>query len=278
MEKHIITYVKNMLCWSPLVMEVKCANCSDYFSLDTVKKDGKGYYCRKCFNLIKSDPNARRNREIKCPVCGKVLTPYDTKVQDGGQSYCPVCYGKKTLADQHLETAHKNKVDTKTMLGFPPSSGVTSARDADKLIECMHCGMVVTIDRLVEGKDGKVRCQKCGKALPIRFRGTWKVKNEDRGEKRELKNEDYSATAQLFKCLGDPCRVKIIEMLSDHELCVFEFVDMLGFQYSAVSYHLKMLKELGMVKAYERGNFMVYSLTDKGEAVHEFIQKSKGLT
>jgi predicted transcriptional regulator len=39
-----------------------------------------------------------------------------------------------------------------------------------------------------------------------------------------------------------------------------------------------MLKEMGIVQAYERGNFMVYSLTDKGETVHEFIERSRGLS
>jgi ArsR family transcriptional regulator len=58
---------------------------------------------------------------------------------------------------------------------------------------------------------------------------------------------------------------------------VFEFVDMTGSQYSAISYHLKLLKEMEMIKSYERGNFVVYSLTDKGETVHEFIEKSRDL-
>lgn len=104
-------------------------------------------------------------------------------------------------------------------------------------------------------------CQVCGKKI---------------GEERDeiVRNQDYVPVAQLFKCLGDPCRVKIIQLLSRNSLRVFEFVDIMGSQYSAVSYHLKMLKELGLVKSYEDGNFVVYSLTDKGETVHEFINKS----
>jgi ArsR family transcriptional regulator len=78
--------------------------------------------------------------------------------------------------------------------------------------------------------------------------------------------------------MGDPCRVKIIESLGEKEMCVFEFVDITGAQYSAISYHLKMLKELDIVRSFERGNFVVYSLTDKGRVVHEFIEKSKGLS
>jgi len=84
--------------------------------------------------------------------------------------------------------------------------------------------------------------------------------------------------AQLFKCLGDPCRVKIIESLSQKELCVFEFVEITGYQYSALSYHLKTLKEMDLIRSFERGNFMVYSLTDKGQVIHEFIKRSGSST
>ena len=193
------------------------------------------------------------SHEIKCAVCGKVLTPYDTKVQDGGKSYCPVCYNKN-LASLHAEKS-----------GFVPRYGVTTVKDASKLIECGHCGMVVAPGSLKADGRGKIRCPKCEKVLKPQPGVPEKIR------------EDYSATAQLFKCLGDPCRVKIIESLSEKELCVFQFVDLTGFQYSAISYHLKLLKEMGVVKSYERGNFVVYSLTDKGTMVHEFIEKSKGL-
>jgi predicted transcriptional regulator len=38
-----------------------------------------------------------------------------------------------------------------------------------------------------------------------------------------------------------------------------------------------MLKGMGPVRSSEKGNFMVYSLTDKGATIHEFIEKSRGL-
>ncbi|BAI60640.1 ArsR family transcriptional regulator [Methanocella paludicola SANAE] len=149
---------------------------------------------------------------------------------------------------------------------------MTSLRN--NIIECAGCGGFFDIEALKGEKDGSVRCPTCGEDLPLRIRPAPKAKDNS----KKAQKEDFAETAQLFKCLGDPCRVKIIELLSDHELCVFEFVDMLGFQYSAVSYHLKMLKEMGIVQAYERGNFMVYSLTDKGETVHEFIERSRSLS
>ena len=58
---------------------------------------------------------------------------------------------------------------------------------------------------------------------------------------------------------------------------MFEFVEITGYQDSALSYHLKTLKEMDLIKSFERGNFMVYSLTDKGQIIHDFIQKSREL-
>jgi ArsR family transcriptional regulator len=210
-------------------------------------------------------------KEDHCSYCGKVLTRYDEKVKEGKKYYCKKCYD----SIKNRPTRESAAVGGE----FLPATNATSVRDSDKLIECIHCGMITTLDQLSEGKDGKVRFRKCGKVLPIKFRGTWQEKAAQSLKIDDInaKKEDYSATAQLFKCLADPCRVKIIELLSHRELCVFEFVDMTGFQYSAISYHLKLLKEMDMIKSYERGNFVVYSLTEKGEAAHEFIEKSRDL-
>jgi len=45
-------------------------------------------------------------------------------------------------------------------------------------------------------------------------------------------------------------------------------VDVTGLQYSALSYHLKHLKDAGLISFKKEGNFWIYSLTPKGEAVH----------
>jgi ArsR family transcriptional regulator len=251
-------------------MELRCARCDKIIGPEDARvKDGNFVYCITCYGKTVM-PQRYEDGVMKCSFCGKTLTRYDDQVTDGKKHYCKKCYEsvKNRPTRDSIEVGKE----------FIPSH-VTSMRDSDKLIECAHCGMVTILDQLSEGKDGKVRCHKCGKVLPIRFRGTWEAKNIPSLTTDDInaKKEDYSATAQLFKCLSDPCRVKIIELLSHRELCVFEFVDMTGSQYSAISYHLKLLKEMEMIKSYERGNFVVYSLTDKGETVHEFIEKSRDL-
>ena len=296
-------------------MEVKCANCNEFYPIGIMNLEGDGYYCKKCYKRIKDRQCVPivNNMDVRCARCDKIIGPDDARVKDGYLVYCITCYGKTAMPQRYENEVWKCAFCGKTLTRYdeqvtegkkhyckncresvkkqPTKDSVevgkefllnrnaTSLRDSDKMVECVHCGMITTFDRLSESKDGKIHCQKCNKVLPVRLRGTWEAKigpsltTEDINKKKE----DYSAPAQLFKCLSDPCRVKIIELLSRRELCVFEFVDMTGFQYSAISYHLKMLKEMGMIKSYERGNFVVYSLTEKGDAVHEFIEKSMDL-
>ncbi len=94
---------------------------------------------------------------------------------------------------------------------------------------------------------------------------------------RNIMESDYSSASDLFKALADPARVTIIEALGVKELCVCVLVEMTGLQYSALSYHLKNLKESDIITSKKDGNFLVYSLTPKGRAVHEFIGRSQKL-
>ena len=54
--------------------------------------------------------------------------------------------------------------------------------------------------------------------------------------------------AKIFKALGHPTRIKIIEHLLKHDTCICgEIVDILPFSQSTVSQHLKILKDSGIV-------------------------------
>ena len=67
----------------------------------------------------------------------------------------------------------------------------------------------------------------------------------------------------VIKALGDRHRLRIINMLlrADGEaVCVCEFVPELGLTQPTISYHLKQLREVGLLERERRGSFPYYRL------------------
>lgn len=69
-------------------------------------------------------------------------------------------------------------------------------------------------------------------------------------------------TAALFRMLGDPTRVTILQALSISELCNNDLAAILGLSESAVSHQMRDLRFLKLVNADRRGRMVYYSLTD----------------
>lgn len=83
------------------------------------------------------------------------------------------------------------------------------------------------------------------------------------------------ATARFFRVLGDPTRMRILELLSQGPLTVAEIVLGVGATQSRVSTHLACLKWCKFVEARRDGRQMIYSLQD-GE-VHQLIEMAKSI-
>jgi ArsR family transcriptional regulator len=66
--------------------------------------------------------------------------------------------------------------------------------------------------------------------------------------------------AKVFKALGHPSRLKMIESLFDGERCVCELKEIVGSDISTVSKHLTILKEAGIITDERRGVKIYYSL------------------
>lgn len=90
-----------------------------------------------------------------------------------------------------------------------------------------------------------------------------------------VKHEDSDDTAGVFRAISDPARVKIIEALGQRELCVCVLVDLTEVQNSTLSYHLKLLRDAGLVTSDKDGNYLIYSLTPTGKMVYRFVLKLK---
>jgi ArsR family transcriptional regulator, arsenate/arsenite/antimonite-responsive transcriptional repressor len=79
-----------------------------------------------------------------------------------------------------------------------------------------------------------------------------------------LSDDEAEATASLFKALGDPARVRIVNLLatSDEPVCVCELVAPLGLTQPTVSHHLKKLTDAGLLVREQRGTWAYYSLDE----------------
>ena len=69
-------------------------------------------------------------------------------------------------------------------------------------------------------------------------------------------------TAELFKTFGDPTRLKIINALMIAPLCVCDIAAVMNMTQPAVSHHLKVLRQLQLVKYKREGKTVYYELDD----------------
>lgn len=63
-----------------------------------------------------------------------------------------------------------------------------------------------------------------------------------------------------FHALSEPLRMQVLDLLKKQELCVCDLCESLGVSQSKLSFHLKTLKEAGLVSARQEGRWIYYSL------------------
>jgi DNA-binding transcriptional ArsR family regulator len=72
--------------------------------------------------------------------------------------------------------------------------------------------------------------------------------------------ENFSNRAKIFKALGHPTRLYIIELLNkEGKRCVCELTEILGYDISTISKHLAVLKDACLVTTERKGNLIIYS-------------------
>jgi ArsR family transcriptional regulator len=89
--------------------------------------------------------------------------------------------------------------------------------------------------------------------------------------------DEIEKLAEIFKALSDPTRLRLIKLLGDQSpdvcqgmcngqkfLCVNALAHKLGVTQSAVSQHLRVLRQVGLVQGERQGTFVHYSLDRDG--------------
>ena len=70
--------------------------------------------------------------------------------------------------------------------------------------------------------------------------------------------------SRLFHALSDPTRLQILEELKDGEQCVCELTERFNTGQSRLSFHLRVLKDAGLITDRPEGRWMYYSLNAEG--------------
>ena len=76
----------------------------------------------------------------------------------------------------------------------------------------------------------------------------------------------YVLDAKVFKAFCDENRLRVLERLRSGEKCVCALTEDLGIGQSALSYHMKILVESGIVSARQDGKWTHYSISESGAA------------
>jgi len=74
--------------------------------------------------------------------------------------------------------------------------------------------------------------------------------------------ENYERSADLFKALAHPARLRLLHRLMGGDCCVGEIERCLGISQPNVSQHLKVLKEAGLITGNRMGTKICYKLAD----------------
>ncbi|HET7043406.1 MAG TPA: metalloregulator ArsR/SmtB family transcription factor [Gaiellaceae bacterium] len=77
-----------------------------------------------------------------------------------------------------------------------------------------------------------------------------------------VSDEEAAATAAIFRALGDPHRVRIVNLIATRgePVCACELYEPLGLAQPTVSHHLKKLTAAGLLVREQRGRWAYFSI------------------
>lgn len=94
-----------------------------------------------------------------------------------------------------------------------------------------------------------------------------------------LSDDGAEATAAVFRSLGDPHRVKIVNLLatSGEPVCICELTEPLGLTQPTVSHHMRKLLDAGLVEREQRGKWAYFTLVPEALRTLAAVADLKGV-
>lgn len=94
--------------------------------------------------------------------------------------------------------------------------------------------------------------------------------------RKELdKTDRFTAVAEIFKQLGDSARIRIFWILCHYEECVINISALMNMSSPAVSHHLRVLKDNGLIEGRRDGKEVYYKVKDSEicRLLHQMIEE-----
>ena len=96
----------------------------------------------------------------------------------------------------------------------------------------------------------------------------------------QLKKINSAQFVGIMESLSDPIRINILELMMNGEICVCDIVKVTGLSQSKISYHIKILKDSGLISDRQEGRWVYYKLdlevlSDIQNWMSNLIQSSK---
>jgi len=76
----------------------------------------------------------------------------------------------------------------------------------------------------------------------------------------QLKKINSEQFIGIMESLSDPIRINILELMMRGEICVCDIVKVTGLSQSKISYHIKILKDSGLIIDRQEGRWVYYKL------------------
>ncbi len=89
---------------------------------------------------------------------------------------------------------------------------------------------------------------------------------------------DYEQVSISLKAMSDPNRIKIIDLLSNGELCACEVLTHFNFTQPTLSHHMKVLEKAKIISVNKKGKWYHYTLRDEFVSgfmknMHQLLEK-----
>lgn len=81
---------------------------------------------------------------------------------------------------------------------------------------------------------------------------------------KQIESNLLESAASGFAALGDEVRLRILAELAGGQRCVCELLEVIGIAPNLLSYHLRVLREAGLVEGSRRGRWVDYRLRAEG--------------